>query len=124
MGIVKRFIGIFVFFLSMIAFAENFIQFRFNDKYGLLDKNLNIICKNNYSSITCINDYIFLKSNGDIECRNSSFQLLDVISPEYARFFYSVNYLYDDFYIFHGYSADVIYNVKDKTRFKIKKITF
>lgn len=123
MGIVKRFIGIFVFFLSMIVFAENFIQFRFNDKYGLLDKNLNIICENNYSSITCINDYIFLKSNGDIECRNSSFQLLDVISPEYARFFYSVNYLYDDFYVFHGYSADVIYNVKDKTRFKIKKIT-
>jgi len=114
---------VFVFFSALVySVPSKFIKFKYQDKYGILNENFDVVCENLYSGIYFINNYIFLNSGEYIEIRDSNNNILDKVKSENSGFFTSVNYLIDDFYVFHGFSKDLVYNIKSKKLFYSDKI--
>ncbi len=118
---IRKILLLYFFLISHLS-ATNYIKFKFDDKYGLLDEKGKIVCKGIYSNISFINNYIFLNTGEYIEIRNNDFKILDIVASDKAEFFTKVNYLTKDFYAFHGYKRDCIYNLANKNFFFIEKI--
>lgn len=113
--------------LLVVALIENsnalkFIRIKSGDKYGMLDGNLELVSKIDYSSVIFLNNCVFLNSKNDIEIRNEKNQMKDKIYAKDCKFFTDVSYITSDYYVFHGFSKDLIYNTKSKKSFYSKKI--
>ena len=120
----KRFLTVFLLFVLVIenVSALPFVKIKNGNKYGLINKQFKLVTETDYTDITFINSYVFLNSRNNIEIRNEKNQIVDKVNSDECGFFTSVNYLIDDYYVFHGFSKDLIYNVKSKASFYSKKI--
>ena len=89
----------------------------------MLNKNLDVVSDREYSNIFFIKNYIFFNNDDYMEIRDKNNLFLQRFNSEQVDFFTSVNYLKDDYFVLHGYSNDLIINVKDNTSFCVGKIT-
>ena len=118
----KIFLLLYILLVSHL-YATTCIKFKIDDKYGVLDEKNKSVCKELYSNISFINNNIFLNARDYIEIRNNKFETIDIVASDKVEFFTMVNYLTEDFYVFHGYKRDCIYNIANKEYFFIEKIT-
>ena len=110
----KKFLFLFLLLFQLpCLFCLDYVVIKQNEQYGLASKQLEVLLNPTYRSIDIINEYIFLRTFSCIYVLNSKLEQIDYIKAGKADFFKSVEYCRENYYIFHGYACDCLYNIKN-----------
>lgn len=110
--------GCFVFLINFFLcnlFAYEGIIFSYNEKYGLLDKDLNVVFQPNNRKIYQINDYIFVDKKDKCIVYDTNLSCVDTIVFEKSDFMFNLYPINKEYVGIDGFSKNYIYNLKNHT---------